>query len=104
MGGSAIPNFEIEKARNLANTVGRGDEFRPIMACHGSADAEEYPCIGYLVVEGWTNLRVRMAVIEGRIPLSSIMERSKDIALHEDFEAMLGALELAEEMKEEAHG
>lgn len=104
MGGPAIPNFSIEKARNLSNTVGRGDDFRPIMACHGSDEDEEYPCVGYLIVEGWTNLAVRMAVLSGRIPLSAIMERSEGIELHEDFESMLGALELAEEMQEEAHG
>lgn len=101
-GGSAIPNFDIEKARNLSNTVGRGDAFRPIMACHGSEEDEEYPCVGYLIVEGYSNLAVRMAAIEGRIPLNTIVERNEGLELHEDFESMLGALELAEEMREEA--
>lgn len=96
VGGPAIPNFSIEKARNLSNTVGRGDDFRPIMACHGSDEDEEYPCVGYLIVEGWTNLRVRLAALDGRIPLDKILERNVDLDLHPDFASMLEALEEAE--------
>lgn len=100
-GGSAIPGFDIEKARGLANTVGHGDDFRPIMACHGSTEGDERPCVGYLAREGWTNHAVRVAAIDGRVPLDRIMDACDGIDLHDDFDSMLGALELAEELRAE---
>lgn len=92
-GGVAIPNFSIEKARNLANTVGPDDGFRTIMACHLTDEGEDAPCIGYLVQAGWSNLSVRMMAISGRLPLSEIIEACEGIELHPDFDAMLVALE-----------
>ncbi len=97
VGGSAIPGFDIEKARALSCTVGAGaDGFRPIMACHGSPEGQESPCRGYLAVEGWSNLAVRMAAISGRIPLAEVVSACEGLDLHESFAAMLDALEEAE--------
>ncbi len=56
-----IPNFDADKARALTCTVGDGsDDFRPIMACHGSTEEHNLPCGGYLAVVGYTNLAVRV--------------------------------------------
>ena len=66
-GASAIPNYDQAKAENLLNTVGDGDAFRPIMACHHSQDGREIACKGYLARAGWSNLNVRVGVMSGLI-------------------------------------
>lgn len=96
VGGSAIPGFSIEQARALSNTVGPGDDFRPVMACHGSPDGAESACVGYLAVEGYSNLAVRLAAIEGAVDLTAIVDACADIPLHPSFDSMLEALEEAE--------
>lgn len=95
-GGPAIPGFSIEQARGLANTVGPGDEVRPIMACHGTPDGAEHACIGYLAVEGWSNLAVRIATIDGRVDLNAIDEACRRLDLYGSFDEMLSALETKE--------
>lgn len=65
---TVIPRYNHEKACGLLNTVGRGDDFRPIMACHGSLEGEERACNGYLAREGWSNINVRILVLKGIIP------------------------------------
>lgn len=93
-GGRAdIGGFSIATMRNLGDTIGPGDDFRPIMACHGSAPGAETPCAGYLVVEGWSNLAVRMGVIEGRIDMSSVVEAAEGLDLWGSFDEMLEAYE-----------
>lgn len=92
VGGADIPNFEIGLMERLANTVGRSDDFRPIMACHYSAFAkDDYPCVGYLAVEGWSNISVRMNAIEGRIDMGAIMDACESLDLWPDFHSMLNA-------------
>ncbi len=95
-GGSSIPSFSIDKARNLACTVGGSDAFRPIMACHLSPEGDEIPCRGYVAAVGWSNLAVRMAAIEGRIDIYGIIDAAEDIELHPTFDDMLDALEAKE--------
>ena len=97
VGGADIPNFDIDLMRGLSNTVGRGDAFRPIMACHGSARGAEEPCIGYVAVEGWSNLSVRMAAIHGRVDIKAIDETCADLELWPSFAEMLEAYEWAAE-------
>jgi len=81
VGGADIPNFKIDLMRNLCNTVGPGDDFRPIMACHGSACGAERPCVGYVAVEGMTNFNVRMVALADRIDIASITEACPSIDL-----------------------
>ncbi len=81
--------------RRLRNTVGREDGFRPIMACHHSPVGGERPCVGYLAVEGWRNLAVRVMAIRGEIDPAAIDAATKDLDLWESFEAMLAAYERA---------
>lgn len=95
-GGVGIPNFSIDKARDLANAVGDHDAFRPIMACHLSPDGTETPCRGYLAKHGWSNLAVRMMAIRGDIDLAGIAAAADGTDLHDTFDEMLGALEAKE--------
>ena len=79
--------------RGLSNTVGLGDDFRPIMACHGSPIGRERGCVGYLVVEGWSNLAVRLQVIGGRIDMAAIEKACEGIEMWDSFGEMLDAYE-----------
>ncbi len=81
--------------RGLSNTVGHGDAFRPIMACHFSACGAETPCIGYVAQEGYSNLAVRMAVIRGDLNLRAIDDACRELDLWESFDEMLAAYEEA---------
>ena len=81
--------------RKLQGTVGREDGFRPIMACHHSQPGAETACIGYVAVEGWRNLNVRVLAMRGRIDLPGIQAATEGLDLWESFEAMLAAFEAA---------
>lgn len=83
--------------RRLRSCVGPGDDFRTIMACHYSPDGAEAPCRGYVAVEGHTNLSVRVAVMQGRIPYPAILQACEEIELWGSFEEMLEAYEQAAE-------
>jgi hypothetical protein len=96
VGGQDIPSFSIELMRGLGNTAGPVDAFRPIMACHGSACGAETPCVGYVAVEGFTNLNVRMEVLRGRLDLRAIDEACADIEMWSSFDEMLTAYEAAQ--------
>lgn len=95
VGSSArdIPEFSIEKARRLRCTVGSGDQFRTIMACHGSPEGGESTCIGYVAVEGWSNLAVRLQAMNGKIDIGGIIRDSEGIEMFPSFDAMLANLE-----------
>lgn len=95
VGGADIPNFNLELMRGLSNTVGRGDAFRPIMACHYSPCGEESACVGYIAVEGYSNISVRLMAIQGEIDLAGIMEECEGLDLWQSFNEMLEAYELA---------
>lgn len=90
---SEIPEFSIERARNLQCTVGDGDAFRTIMACHMSPEGGEEPCVGYLAVEGWSNLSVRLGAIDGRFDMEGVWRDCEDIPLFTSFELMLANIE-----------
>jgi Family of unknown function (DUF6283) len=64
---SVIPGYCQSKAEGLLGTVGRGDDFRPIMACHNSSDKKMIACKGYLAQEGWSNINVRLLLAKGMI-------------------------------------
>ena len=88
-----IPGFSIEKARNLRCTVGNEDGFRTVMACHGSSETNNIPCAGYLFVEGWRNLNVRMLAFTGKIDMGAVLDACDGLELHESFDEMLAMLE-----------
>lgn len=92
-GGERIPRFDLDLMRGLRKTTGREDGFRTVMACHHSACGAERACIGYVAVEGWRNLTVRMMAISGELDVAAIEAAAKDLDLWESFEAMLQAYE-----------
>mgnify|MGYP001483031483 CR=1 FL=1 len=64
---TSIPQYIQEKAEWLLNTVGKSDDLRPIMACHGSMNVNMRACNGYLAREGWSNINVRILLAQGKI-------------------------------------
>lgn len=80
--------FPPERFEALRNTVGDGDDFRPLFACHKTADGQETACVGYLIVEGWTNIVVRLAAARGRVNLDALEASGP---LYENYEAMAEA-------------
>lgn len=64
---STIPGFNTALAMGLLRTVGQGDAFRPIMACHHSREGKPTACKGYLARHGWSNLNVRLLLSQGAI-------------------------------------
>jgi hypothetical protein len=97
VGGSDIPGFNIELMRGLSNTVGQGDALRPIMACHYSPCGEESACVGYVAVEGYRNISVRLLAAKGEIDLPGIDAACEGLELWQSFDEMLEAYELARE-------
>lgn len=95
VGGFDIPGFDLDKMRGLRNTVGEGDAFRPIMACHYSPCGEETACVGYVAVEGYSNLAIRVADIQGRLDLAAIWAACDELDLWPSFVEMLAAYEEA---------
>lgn len=91
-----IPNYDHDKACDLLlSTVGDGDAFRNVMACHGSTEDAPLTCLGYLARKGHSNLRVRLMLARGKLPtpddvLDACTERG--IELHEDYEDVLAKL------------
>lgn len=95
VGGFDIPGFHVEMMRNLACTVGDGDAFRQVMACHYSGE-EMFACRGYVAQEGYTNLTVRVEGAMGRLPIHEIMDACEGLELWPDFHTMLAAYEEAQ--------
>lgn len=95
VGGEDIAGFSIERMRGLRNTVGDGDDFRPIMACHHSSVGADAPCVGYVAVEGHSNISVRVLTSRGVVNQRGIDEACAGIELWGSFAAMLAAYEAA---------
>lgn len=92
---SVIPEYVQEKAEGLLCTVGRGDAFRQIMACHNSTDKKMIPCKGYLAREGYSNLNVRLLAIKGEVPNPAACANACEdggIELEPDYETVLEKL------------
>lgn len=94
-GANTIPRYNHELACALRKTVGEGDAFRTIMACHHSQEGQEIACNGYLATVGWTNINVRLLARKGKVPNPDSVANaceSAGIQLHETFEEMLAKL------------
>lgn len=92
---STIPNYVHEKACGLMKTVGDGDAFRSIMACHGSTDDNMVACKGYLARAGWSNITVRLLLAKKQIEHPDEVLRACEasgIELEENYEAVLKKL------------
>lgn len=95
VGGDDIPNFSLDLMRRLRNTVGPGDAFRPIMACHYSKIGKEVSCRGYIAQEGYSNINVRILASKGEIPIKEIEAACEGLDLWGSFYEMLAAYEEA---------
>lgn len=92
---TTIPRYDPDMAEALLNTVGEGDAFRPIMACHCSPDAEPRACNGYLARAGWSNINVRLLLLHGRIHNpASVLEACEEagIELEPDYPTVVEKL------------
>lgn len=87
-----IPGFGLDQAEALACTVGDDDAFRKVMACHASPEGGEEPCVGYVAVEGVSNLAVRLMAATGVLPLGAIQDACADLDLYGSFGDMLDNL------------
>lgn len=93
---AVIPRYSHGKACNLMNTVGDGDGFRPVMACHGSTEDNNRACNGYLARHGWSNINVRIMLVEGIIESPDhVLDacEAAGIELHADYSEVLAKLE-----------
>ncbi len=92
---TVIPRYNHDLACALLNTVGQGDAFRPIMACHGSGETM-VACKGYLAREGWNNLNVRVMLAKSQIENPNDVIEACDehgVELELDYPAVLTKLE-----------
>lgn len=60
----AVGRFPPERYVSLRETCTQG--FNNLFACHKTAEGHETVCVGYLLVDGLNNFRVRLAVIRGQ--------------------------------------
>lgn len=98
VGGADIPGFNLDLMRGLRCTVGDGDDFRQVMACHYSPEppgGHMRPCAGYVARHGYSNLYVRMMAMAGEIDLPAIVEACDALDLWPSFPEMLAAYEVA---------
>ena len=97
-GAGTIPLYSQGKALALRNTVGDGDDFRPIMACHHSSEDAPISCRGYLAQVGWANINVRLFIIRGLLPrLDRIQKACRKIKLHRNYGEMMDKLTISYE-------
>ena len=66
-----VGRFPPERFEALARSVDQG--FAPVFACHKSPDAGEFACAGYLMRDGTSNFRVRLALIDKQIDLTALV-------------------------------
>lgn len=100
---TAIPRFRIELARKLlVDCCGVGDDFRSVMACHGSTDTEVTPCIGYLASnDGYANLRVRVMAMDDQLDLRAVWRDCEGLDLFADYAEALARLEATHDPHQE---
>jgi hypothetical protein len=63
----------------------------PMFACHLSPDGKERACAGWLAVEGAGHVGVRLAVVTGRLPSTTLRPGKGWPELHPDY-ATLAAI------------
>ncbi len=92
---SSIPGFKEDLARGLLKTVGPEDGFRKIMACHKSPQEKPFACRGYLAMEGYNNISVRLLVATGNSPApQAVLDacEAHGVNLHPDYPSVLAKL------------
>ncbi|WP_318515693.1 DUF6283 family protein [Photobacterium leiognathi] len=96
VGGSDIPNFDIELMRNLVNTcppanvdISQRDDFRKLFACHESPEGKEKVCAGYVARDGQFNLNLRLLAAMSKTNVLAIVENAEKHELYDNFHDML---------------
>lgn len=67
----AVGRFPPERYKALENTC-KQIFGGPIFACHKTHEGNERACAGFLLVEGWENISVRLAASAKRFDMSEI--------------------------------
>jgi hypothetical protein len=84
--------FPPERYRALRSTAGRpGQEVdmrAPIFACHKSAEGKEMACAGWLAQVGYQHLGMRLAVVQGRLPVEALEPGEDWPELFEDYDEL----------------
>lgn len=89
----AIPGFSPQRAEDLRATCERSQGLGTAMfACHQSRVGEEIVCAGWLAVHGRESIAVRIAVLEGRVPVQALDPGEDWPPLYADFDAMIANL------------
>jgi hypothetical protein len=88
---SDIPNFRMDLAEGLAPTCTQ-DYDAAVFACHHSRPGEEFACAGFLAVHGRDNIRVRLAVCLGEIPVEALEPGEDWPELHASYDEMMDKL------------
>lgn len=92
-----IPHFSIDLAEGLVETSPDARGFGPgfqnkMFACHRSPEGEEFACAGWLAMVGHAHPRVRVAVMEGRLPVAALRPGNHWPELHETYGDVLAKL------------
>ena len=91
----AVPGrFPPERYAALENTHGaRGREAplgAPLFACHKTMEGRDAACAGFLAVEGYNHLGVRLVVLLGNIPIEALTPGADWPPLHATYASMAG--------------
>lgn len=85
--------FPLERYEGLRCTIGApGAEAQlgaPIFACHKTGEGREIACAGWLATQGWNHLTIRLAVADGRIPMSAMEPGDDWPELYKDYDEMV---------------
>jgi hypothetical protein len=92
-----ITGFDIAKAEALAATCpderGMGPDFGSTwFACHQSSPGREIVCAGWLARAGRAHPGVRIAVMEGRVPIQALDVAAGWPPLHQTYQEVLAKL------------
>lgn len=83
--------FPADRYEILRGTVDGDDHHAPIFGCHKSSDENTMPCAGWLASVGNQNIRVRMAVAMGEIPVELLKPGEDWPPLFESYDEMEAA-------------
>jgi hypothetical protein len=71
----AVGRFPPERFIELASTSVQ--HIGPLFACHVTPEGGEHACVGWLLVDGVENLRVRIAISTGELNLRRLVARGE---------------------------
>jgi len=100
VGGANIPRFDIDLMRGLSSTVpprdSNQDGMYKIFACHDSKVGNEFACAGYVAVQGYQNINVRLMAMMGHVDIIAVEDACSDYEMYSNFHEMLDDYEAAQ--------